>query len=510
MGAWLTAGAFAAALPAAAGPALEAFNHKAWTAFDGAPSQVTTMAQTPDGWLWLGTADGLYRFDGVVFERVNLPQRGMLGRSLIYLLHARANGDLLIAHLINGLSVLHADGSLVDIPDRAGRPIGAVGAIDAAPDGTIWVVTPTGVHAFAQGAWRTVVDGAGWEPGAPQVLLRDAADTLWASFDRKSWRFDPAGGRFVAAGPAGAGGALMQAPDGRVWATHDGGMAAVSSPAPGGQQGRGVPGNAMESRAGGQFDRADNLWKLHCPAGACLVPASTARGNALDPVRQGEPLEAGREIGGVNPDQVLEDREGNVWIATENSLDRYQRKSLEPSGLLGSGTQVSLAADADGAVWAARATDGSLWRLQAGSAPVLQAGRYVRVVGAARDGALLLAGKRSIERRLHGVVTQLPLPAGPGGKAIDLTVVVVDYGTPFTLTVRDDGKGLDDTVREQGYRSGHWGLLGMRERARGIGAQVHIDSAAGSGTSIRLVVPHAFAGARRRWFRTLLARWRGH
>ena len=51
------------------------FAHTAWGPKDGAPSPVTALAQTSDGYLWLGSPDGLYRFDGVVFERYQ-PQSG--------------------------------------------------------------------------------------------------------------------------------------------------------------------------------------------------------------------------------------------------------------------------------------------------------------------------------------------------------------------------------------------------------------------------------------------------
>src|SRR2546430_143860 len=44
------------------------FYHSQWTARDGAPTAVTTLAQTRDGFLWLGTDSGLFRFDGVQFS----------------------------------------------------------------------------------------------------------------------------------------------------------------------------------------------------------------------------------------------------------------------------------------------------------------------------------------------------------------------------------------------------------------------------------------------------------
>src|SRR5258708_15677679 len=43
------------------------FTHTSWTAKDGIPGPVRAIAQTPDGYLWLGTQAGLYRFDGLHF-----------------------------------------------------------------------------------------------------------------------------------------------------------------------------------------------------------------------------------------------------------------------------------------------------------------------------------------------------------------------------------------------------------------------------------------------------------
>ena len=46
--------------------------HSSWRQHDGAPSSIWAIAQTPDGWLWLATPSGLYRFDGVNFEAFDL------------------------------------------------------------------------------------------------------------------------------------------------------------------------------------------------------------------------------------------------------------------------------------------------------------------------------------------------------------------------------------------------------------------------------------------------------
>ena len=50
-------------------------HHGAWTFKDGAPSEIYALAQTTDGFLWLGTATGLFRFDGIRFESYK-PQSG--------------------------------------------------------------------------------------------------------------------------------------------------------------------------------------------------------------------------------------------------------------------------------------------------------------------------------------------------------------------------------------------------------------------------------------------------
>lgn len=71
------------------------------------------------------------------------------------------------------------------------------------------------------------------------------------------------------------------------------------------------------------------------------------------------------------------------------------------------------------------------------------------------------------------------------------------YGdSEFSLRVRDDGKGIDPKVFQEGRREGHWGLPGMRERAKRFGGQVHIWTEGGAGTEIELTVPGSVAYAR--------------
>ena len=63
----------------------------------------------------------------------------------------------------------------------------------------------------------------------------------------------------------------------------------------------------------------------------------------------------------------------------------------------------------------------------------------------------------------------------------------------FRLRIRDNGKGIDPEILEQGARSGHWGLPGVRERAKRIGARLKLWSELGAGTEAELTVPARFA-----------------
>jgi len=70
------------------------------------------------------------------------------------------------------------------------------------------------------------------------------------------------------------------------------------------------------------------------------------------------------------------------------------------------------------------------------------------------------------------------------------------------LRVRDDGKGIDSKFLAAEGRAGHFGLHGMRERAKLMGGKLTVWTAAQSGTEIELIIPAAYANAaspRRSW-----------
>ena len=72
----------------------------------------------------------------------------------------------------------------------------------------------------------------------------------------------------------------------------------------------------------------------------------------------------------------------------------------------------------------------------------------------------------------------------------------VTYGdSQFLLRVRDDGNGIDPKVFGHGSRRGHWGLPGMRERAKEFGGHLKVWSESGAGTEVQLTIPASVAYA---------------
>jgi signal transduction histidine kinase len=69
-------------------------------------------------------------------------------------------------------------------------------------------------------------------------------------------------------------------------------------------------------------------------------------------------------------------------------------------------------------------------------------------------------------------------------------VVCVQYlRRALILSVADDGLGIDQSALEGRVHSGHFGLIGMRERAKQLGARLHIHSRPDKGTRIEVIVP---------------------
>src|SRR5215831_294752 len=84
---------------------LEDMAHMSWVRRDGAPSDVTALAQTTDGYLWIGARLGLFRFDGLTFSTYPFTSADpKLPSSDIAALAADPNGGLWIGYRMGGIT----------------------------------------------------------------------------------------------------------------------------------------------------------------------------------------------------------------------------------------------------------------------------------------------------------------------------------------------------------------------------------------------------------------------
>src|SRR5712671_231055 len=131
------------------------FTHTAWSAKDGIPGPVRAIAQTPEGYLWLGTEAGLYRFDGLRFAPYE-PSRGAHphGPAVLSLLSAR-DGSLWMGFGSGGIGRLR-DGQVTHFPPGEGVPGGGILSIVEDAAGSIWAAGQYGLATFENGKWRRV------------------------------------------------------------------------------------------------------------------------------------------------------------------------------------------------------------------------------------------------------------------------------------------------------------------------------------------------------------------
>ena len=153
--------------------------HTGWTAREGAPSPITSLAQTKDGYLWLGTATGLFRFDGVYFERYKLPSGGRFSSDNISSLMATTDGGLWIGFRYGNASFLK-DGRIVDYGEAEGLPPGTVFEFAIDWDGAVWAAVNGGLARFTGSRWQRIGEDWAYPGKAAKALFVDREGTLWA------------------------------------------------------------------------------------------------------------------------------------------------------------------------------------------------------------------------------------------------------------------------------------------------------------------------------------------
>ena len=314
------------------------YAHKAWTVRDGVfKGAINAIAQTPDGYLWLGTEFGLLRFDGVRSVAWQPPAGEHLPSSVIASLLAARDGRLWIGTL-EGLASWK-DGKLTQYPELAGRP---VQALLEDRQGVIWAgeyATPTGrLCAFQNGSVHCYGEDGGF---GTQVLslYEDSRGNLWAGATTGLWRWKPGPPKLYPMPDAqlialaeGDNGALLIAMRGGIKRLVDGKTEAY--PLPG--AGRQLPTALLRDRTGGLWIGTADRGLMHVHGGKADV---FARSDGLS----GDFIKS-----------LFEDREGNIWVATSDGLDRFRDFAIPTISVkqgLSNATVWSVLAAGDGSVW---------------------------------------------------------------------------------------------------------------------------------------------------------------
>ena len=313
------------------------FVHDFWGTKEGLPqSSVTSILQTSDGYLWLGTQGGLVRFDGIRFQVFAPATNPGLTSSRIRTLFEDRQHTLWIGTEEGGL-VRYADGVFSPI-NRTPFSTATVARVLAAGNDGLWVGTTAGLFELQGNAVHARTRSDGSPLIAMSIALGRSPGELWIgtstglvhSRPERLDTFTTADGL-----PGNIVVSLLRARDGSLWIGTDRGLAhSVNDAIPANV----VPGLAGHSAAAMVEDARGDIWVASdglyrvTPGGVSSIPA----------------------LGRQSLITVATDREGNLWAGTVvNGLARLKaaRVSMVPLIEGASYGVVPITEDAEGTMW---------------------------------------------------------------------------------------------------------------------------------------------------------------
>ncbi|PIC00298.1 sensor histidine kinase [Caulobacter sp. X] len=309
--------------------AIAQYKHTRWTVEDGAPAAIEDLAQTPDGYLWLGTPLGLYRFDGVTFEPVRppRPKTYTLNDRVVRLMVTR-NGALWVGYERGGIAVLEKGQIRLLYDARIFHSV--VYSLAEGRDGAIWATTSNPkakLVRFSNGAWQ-ILDALIDIPGEVEWVFVARDGAVWISGSGRLARMRPGEPRFstVQSGFIQEV-ALAQDGQGRLWAADARGVRVVEG------QGAGqiaYPTLTTSRQTRIFFDRDNSLWGARHPDGVFRIrPGEDATASP-----RVESFSAQQGLSSDMAYRALEDREGNIWVATVGGLDRFRPAAIAPESVV--------------------------------------------------------------------------------------------------------------------------------------------------------------------------------
>lgn len=403
---------------------------------------VQALLQDREGYLWAGTEDGLYRYDGREFQRFDLRQG--LPSTLVTRLLQTGDGTLWVG-TFSGLARKIPGGRFEGVGGQVGLPVEAVTALQVGSDGRLWVGQRSGLQVGTEG--RGFQLASGWPGGEATALSAEAGGRLWAA----AWS------------GSGAGRAQVRSWDGRGWKEW-------SLPGLGPER---VNEFARDGEGRLWVRTASRLWVREGEGEFRPFPLPTAmpgtwgslgidrKGHLLLPTAEGLFIREGAAWQRLGPSEgfpvewarvALEDREGSLWIGSRGlhrQLGGGVWRSYTSRDGLPSEVARTIFQDREGELWVG--TDKGLVRAHSGGFTRLPGteGNVVRSVQEGPDGRFYLAGLPVEVLRTDprtGRIERFGREAGLRGKRI-FRMLLDPEGV---LWVATDGGGLLSARTGQG------------------------------------------------------------
>jgi signal transduction histidine kinase/ligand-binding sensor domain-containing protein len=393
---------------ASAAQTLAQMYHTGWTVRDGAPQAIYSIATTTDGFLWLSTGDGLYRFDGQSFEHYRPRSGDPFPGSFMPALRATPDGGLWIGYGGLGAASFLKDGHNRNYGRAEGLERATLLAFAIDDEGSVWAALGPDLKRLEGSLWKTV--GKEWnfpEKTTPQDLFVDSRGTLWVASMAGSFYLRKGEHAFRKIVGLGATMRVVESPHGVIWFSSDPGplqaldaATATARPdiAPIGQEPRGIAGASDGS-----------LWITSDTQGITRVRNPEA---SVDSVGSyGMNAEHYRHSDGLTGDfsfMVVSDREGSVWVATTKGLDQFRPAALTalmaPPGI----TEAAIGSAHPGSIfWGAAIVDVSRGRV---ISPAPSSIADVKVIYRDQAGGVWFGGSKGLWRYLDQHFIALPLP----------------------------------------------------------------------------------------------------
>ena len=334
-----------------AGASAQALTFRSWQREQGLPqNSVRALAQTRDGYLWIGSEDGVARFDGVRFVSFGL-REGLRGGP-VRVLFEDSRGALWIGTGGGGLARWQ-DGRLATFTMPDGLPEDSITALGEDREGRLWVGTEAGLAVWQNGRFAPLPGGE-FKGKSIAALFKDRRGVMWVGvagagvFRFLNNKFNPladASVQRLLRDPH----CLLEDKAGRVWV--------------------GAGDDYVLCRDGSQWRRYRIPRHLARPYVSALAeePDGTVWAGSVSEglfqFKEGR-LAAVNASSGLSDNSVtslLVDREGNLWAGTGGGLNRVRRSTLLVYGQnegLGYGAVQGLAEIAPGVIWAGKPGDG--------------------------------------------------------------------------------------------------------------------------------------------------------